>query len=36
LQFKEAVEFKNGDIYRGYVNQDGKREGVGILNKEGR
>jgi hypothetical protein len=34
LQFKEAVNYKNGDIYRGYVNKDGKIEGVGIYTKQ--
>jgi hypothetical protein len=29
LKYKE-IEYDNGNIYKGYVNKDGQREGVGI------
>ena len=30
LQYKE-IKYPDGSIYTGYVNQDGKKEGVGIV-----
>ncbi len=30
LKYKEIV-YEDGDKYKGYINKDGQREGVGIL-----
>jgi hypothetical protein len=34
LKYKEK-QYDNGDSYKGYLNKDGQREGVGILNTKG-